>query len=111
MEILPFILGPPLCECLFTYTVSVWHNTTTAHKGLSSIFEHREGKEMESQNAYEKDLLTANDLIARGFNRSLAYKLLNRADLPVVRLNGRVYMHRKRFEAWLDEQSKSGGAA
>lgn len=54
-------------------------------------------------------LLSATDLITLGFSRPMAYQLLNRADLPTVRLGGRrLYMHRDNFLHWLDQQSKGG---
>lgn len=54
----------------------------------------------------EKELLTATDLQKMGFGRSMVYQLLNRADLPVVQIGRRKFMHREMFRKWLEEQSK-----
>ena len=50
-------------------------------------------------------LLSANSIMElTGIKRSMVYNLLNRSDLPVVRINGRKYMNRDRFIEWLDQQ-------
>ena len=53
----------------------------------------------------EKVLWSAKDLMGAGLSRSKAYELLNRADMPVVRLGDRVYMLKDKFLAWLDAQA------
>lgn len=53
----------------------------------------------------EKMLLDAHDLQAAGLSRTLAYQLLNRADMPVVVFGRRKYMVRDKFVRWLDENS------
>lgn len=52
--------------------------------------------------ACDKVVLTANDLIAMGFKRSMAYSLLNREDMPVVKIGRSKFMHAEKFHAWLD---------
>ncbi|MBR1584430.1 MAG: hypothetical protein IJ662_02690 [Clostridia bacterium] len=53
----------------------------------------------------EKILLDAHDLQAAGISRTLAYQLLNRADMPVVTFGRRKYLVKDKFLRWLDENS------
>lgn len=53
-------------------------------------------------------LLSAKHLVQMGFSRTLAYRLLNRADLPVVVFGRRRFMLREGFDRWLAEQSQEG---
>lgn len=53
----------------------------------------------------EKALLSFQDIQALGFSRAMAYRLLNRHDLPVVKIGGRKFMHREKFLAWLAAQA------
>jgi len=50
-------------------------------------------------------LLDAKHLQSCGLSRSMAYHLLNREDLPVVRIGKRVFMNRDLFFRWMDEQA------
>lgn len=50
-------------------------------------------------------LMSAVDLQALGLPRPTAYALLNRADLPVVRIGRRRFMSRDPFFGWLDAQA------
>ena len=53
-----------------------------------------------------RELLTARDLMERyGFPRVRVYELLNRADLPVVPIGRRRYMHKQLFDEWLRNQA------
>ena len=52
-----------------------------------------------------KELLSAKDLVRMGFGRSMSYQLLNRSDLPVISIGGRLFMHRQLFEEWLKVQA------
>lgn len=52
-----------------------------------------------------KIVLSIADLREMGFSRTMAYALLNRADLPVVKIGGRKFMHAEKFEQWLAEQA------
>ncbi len=49
-------------------------------------------------------LMSAHDLQAMGMGRSMAYKLLNRADVPVVKIGERKFVLRDKFYAWLEAQ-------
>ena len=40
-----------------------------------------------------------------------AYRLLNRSDLPVVRIGERRYMHRALFEEWLRDEATKKNAS
>ena len=59
-------------------------------------------------------LLNAKHLQSCGLSRSMAYQLLGREDMPVVRIGGRVFMNRDLFFQWMDEQAaghREGGRA
>ena len=49
--------------------------------------------------------MSAKDIQALGFSRPLAYRFLNMADLPVIEIGGRKFMHRDLFFDWLAEQA------
>lgn len=66
---------------------------------------------MEHANSADKAVLTANDIQELGFCRSMTYRLLNRADLPVVVIGGRKFMHRDLFLKWLKEQATTNKGA
>ena len=51
-------------------------------------------------------VLDAKDIQAMGFSRPMAYQLLNREDMPVVKIGRRKYLHRDLFERWLEEQAR-----
>lgn len=50
-------------------------------------------------------LMSAHDLQAMGFSRSMTYQLLNRADVPVITIGGRKFINRDKFFQWLDNQT------
>lgn len=50
-------------------------------------------------------VMSAKDIQVLGFSRSLAYGLLNRADVPVIVIGGRKFVQRDRFFEWLDKQA------
>lgn len=50
-------------------------------------------------------LMTAKDLQTVGLSRPMAYRLLNREDLPVVVIGRRRLMNRDRFFEWMDRQA------
>lgn len=62
-------------------------------------------------NKKERAVLSAIDLQAMGFSRPMVYKLLNRNDLPVIRIGNRRFMHREKFLLWLDKQANGSGKA
>lgn len=49
-------------------------------------------------------MLTANDLQAMGFRRAMVYKILNSADVPVVKISNRKFIQRDKFFKWLDSK-------
>ena len=51
-------------------------------------------------------LLSVHDLVRMGVARSMAYQLLNRADMPVVQIGTRKFMHRELFLDWLQSQAR-----
>lgn len=50
-------------------------------------------------------VMSAHDLQAIGFSRSMSYQLLNRKDFPVVEIGGRKFVNRDKFFQWLDNQT------
>jgi len=54
-------------------------------------------------------LLSAKHLQACGMTRSMAYQLLNREELPVVKIGERLFMNRDLFFEWLDNQARRCG--
>lgn len=53
-------------------------------------------------------LLSAHDLVAIGIPRALAYQLLNRENMPTVRIGKRVFMLREPFMSWLEGHAGGG---
>ena len=49
-------------------------------------------------------MLTANDLQVMGFRRAMVYKILNSADVPVVKIGNRKFIQRDKFFKWLDSK-------
>lgn len=61
--------------------------------------------EMERKTDPTRILWTAEDLqTVMQCSRTTAYNLLNRADLPVVVIGRRRYMHASMFQSWLKDQ-------
>ena len=52
-------------------------------------------------------MLSANDIQAMGFTRTIAYNILNRNDVPVVKIGSRKFIQRDKFFDWLDSREKS----
>lgn len=50
-------------------------------------------------------VLSAKDLQKMGFSRTMAYRLLNRADLPVLSIGERKFMNKALFLDWLNSNS------
>lgn len=48
----------------------------------------------------------AKELQKDGFSRSMAYRLLNRQDLPIVKIGNRRFIHRELFQKWLRDQAR-----
>ncbi len=61
----------------------------------------------------QKTLLSAKDLISMGLSRRMAYDLLSRPDMPVVRIGSRVFMQATLFEQKMkelaQEESRNAG--
>ena len=55
----------------------------------------------------EKTVWSARDLVRAGFTRSMAYALLNREDVPTIRIGGRLFVRREAFQDWLKQQEKA----
>lgn len=53
-----------------------------------------------------KLVLDVNDMVEMGFSRGMAYSLLNREDLPNIKLDGRKFMHKEKFLNWLAAHSE-----
>lgn len=49
-------------------------------------------------------MLSANDIQAMGFTRTMAYNILNRNDVPVVKIGSRKFIQRDKFFDWLDSK-------
>lgn len=61
------------------------------------------------QKEINRQLFTATDLQrVFGLSRTRAYEMLNREDLPVVKMGRRRFMHAQLFGEWLERQAKSG---
>ena len=52
-------------------------------------------------------MLSANEIQAMGFTRNMAYNILNREDVPVVKIGSRKFIQRDKFFDWLDSREKS----
>ena len=52
-------------------------------------------------------MLSANDIQTMGFTRTMAYKILDRDDVPVVKIGSRKFIQRDKFFDWLDSREKS----
>ena len=50
-------------------------------------------------------LLSYKHLQSCGLTRAMAYQLLNREDMPVVKIGERLFMNRDLFFDWMDSQS------
>ena len=52
-------------------------------------------------------MLSANDIQTMGFTRTMAYNILDREDVPVVKIGNRKFIQRDKFFDWLDSREKS----
>ena len=50
--------------------------------------------------------LSANDIQTLGFTRTMAYNILNREDVPVLKIGSRKFIQRDKFFDWLDSREK-----
>ena len=51
-------------------------------------------------------MISANDIQTMGFTRTMAYNILNREDVPVVKIGSRKFIQRDKFFDWLDSREK-----
>lgn len=49
-------------------------------------------------------MLSANDIQTMGFSRTMAYNILDRDDVPVVKIGSRKFIQRDKFFDWLDSK-------
>ena len=47
-------------------------------------------------------LISAKDMQKMGISRAMSYQILNRADLPIIKIGERKMVKRDEFLAWLD---------
>lgn len=59
----------------------------------------------EKPSIYEMSLWGAHELQQDGFSRAMAYRILNRSDLPTVQIGNRRFIHRELFQEWLRNQA------
>lgn len=52
-------------------------------------------------------MLSANDIQAMGFTRTMVYKILSSDEIPVVKIGSRKFVQRDKFFSWLDSKEKS----
>ena len=51
-------------------------------------------------------MLSANEIQTMGFTRTMAYNILNRKDVPVVKIGNRKFIQRDKFFEWLDMRER-----
>ena len=51
-------------------------------------------------------MLSANEIQTMGFTRTMAYSILNRKDVPVVKIGNRKFIQRDKFFEWLDMRER-----
>lgn len=51
-------------------------------------------------------MLSANDIQTMGFTRTMAYNILNRDDVSVVKIGSRKFIQMDKFFDWLDGREK-----
>lgn len=49
-------------------------------------------------------MLSANDIQTMSFTRTMAYNIVNRDDVPVVKIGSRKFIQRDKFFDWLDNK-------
>ena len=52
-------------------------------------------------------MLSANEIQAMGFTRTMAYSILNRDDVPVVKIGNRKFIQKDKFFEWLDSKENN----
>lgn len=51
-------------------------------------------------------MMSANEIQLMGFTRTMAYAILNRKDVPVVKIGNRKFVQRDSFFEWLEAQAQ-----
>ena len=51
-------------------------------------------------------MLSDNEIQTMGFTRTMAYSILNRKDVPVVKIGNRKFIQRDKFFEWLDMRER-----
>jgi len=59
------------------------------------------------QDINAKEIWNARDLVRAGFTRSMAYALLNRPDMPTLKIGERLFVRREAFQDWLKSQEQA----
>ncbi len=71
---------------------------------------NREQYAVHEVNVMNKELLpmmlSANEIQTMGFTRTMAYNILNRDDVPVVKIGNRKFIQRDKFFEWLDMRER-----
>ena len=52
-------------------------------------------------------MLSANEIQTMGFTRNMAYSILDREDVPVIKIGSRKFTQRDKFFEWLYSKEKS----
>ncbi len=52
-------------------------------------------------------MLSANELQAMGFTRTMVYKILNSEEVPVVKIGNRKFIQKDKFFKWLDSKESN----
>lgn len=77
-----------------------------SRKNPKSRTKENGGAANEQQRKSADDVM-ANDIQTMGFTRTMAYNILNREDVPVVKIGSRKFIQRDKFFDWLDSREKS----
>ena len=52
-------------------------------------------------------MLSANELQAMGFTRTMVYKILNSEEVPIVKIGSRKFIQKDKFFKWLDSKESN----
>ena len=68
-------------------------------KGEENLKQHRD--------IHTLEIWSAREVVQAGFSRNLAYQILARADVPTIRIGGRIFVRREAFQQWLKNQEQT----
>ena len=74
-------------------------------KGNREQYAAQEVNKMNSKDTLPM-MLSANEIQTMGFTRTMAYSILNRKDVPVVKIGNRKFIQRDKFFEWLDMRER-----